>query len=334
MLRVASLACLTAVVLALAGCSSEADADAPYTRVGEIRASEVWKDGLVLTGSVTIYPGAEVEIAPGATITCAEGASILVGGMLRTKSAGARARITCGSWLGVLVAQGGRLDLEGLELENAKAGITTTEGAGESRFVDGAVLRTLKPFVVGAKSKLTVSNAKVTTPEKVGDAEISLTEISGSLVASRLDYDAGANEGLMVKAGGELDLEDSHVHGTNGLDMVSAYEAKRLRVAYSILSGSHCGAHIQGIESFELDHVTSEKNTYGMTIYGSGAGPNLVRDSNLEGAAAWLDFQGQNGPVSFENVHTKGGEIIDTRQSAPPTISGKAQAPIPNAKPR
>ena len=49
-------------------------------------------------------------------------------------------------------------------------------------------------------------------------------------------------------------------------------------------SHAPCGLHVQPSESFEIDHVTSDSNIYGITIYGSGSGPNTVKASNFTGS--------------------------------------------------
>ena len=303
----------------------------PLARAGELHGADTWKDGTVLTGTVTIAKDGVVEIAPGAKITCAEGATLYVAGTLRAKAAASHATITCGRWAGLVVSGGGLADLEGVELENGLVGIATAVGAQESRFAEGAIRNSLKPFVVSKGSKLTVANVKATTPEKLGPGETSQADVEGTLVASRLDYNAHASEGISVRPGGELDLSDSTIHGVNGADLVSAYSAKKVKLSYSTFTGSHCGIHIEPSESFEIDHVTSE-SIFGITIYGSGQGPNIVTASNFTGSSAWLDFAGQNGAISFENVFTSGEQIL-VGGPVPPTIT-KAPALIPDAKPR
>lgn len=313
------------------GCSSD-EAAPPETRAGDIRTADVWKDGLELTGTVRVIAPAVVEIAPGATIRCAPGVQILVGGTLK-KAAGAVSKITCDDWGGIVVAQGGKIDLDGFEIENAQVGLETTEGAADSSLTNGRIQNALKPFLVGTKSKLTLTKVDVVVPHKVPDNVLSIADVRGSLVASRLDYDAGPNEAISLKDGGEAVIEDSNIHGTNGQDMVSAYRAKSLKLSYSTLTGAHCGPHLEGIESFTIDHVTSEKNTFGLTIYGAGNGPNIVKDSNLSGDSAWLDLQGDHGPITFENVYFSGGKEI-VINTPPTTLPQKAPAPIPSAKPR
>jgi hypothetical protein len=54
--------------------------------------------------------------------------------------------------------------------------------------------------------------------------------------------------------------------------------------------------------------------------------------SNFSGGAAWIDFQGTNGPITMQNVYATGTEILKG-DTAPPTIT-KATAPIASAKPR
>jgi hypothetical protein len=315
--------------LSIAGCSQEEKE--PDGRAGDIRANDSWGD-VKITGTVQVFPGAVVEIQPGAMITCTPASKIVIGGTLR-KAAGARSKISCEDWSGIVVAQGGVVDLDGIDLENPQVGIETTIGAGATTLKDATITNSLKPFLVGKQSKLTLTNVKATTPKTVADNVLSIGDVHGVLVASRLDYDAGPNEGISLKEGGEATIEDSVIHGTNGQDMISAYNAKRLDVSYSILSGAHCGPHIEGIEAFTIDHVTSENNTYGLTIYAAGAGPHVVRDSNVSGDAAWLDLQGEHGPITFENVYYSGGKEV-IQNTAAPSLGTKPDAPIANAKPR
>lgn len=322
-------------------CSSSAsgeDAPAPndpspaLARAGEIRKNDTWTDGVTLTGTVSIAAGAVVDIAPGATVKCAEGATILVGGELRVRATASKpAKITCGSWQGILLAKGGKIDAEGLTIENAATAIAMTEGAADSRFVSGSILQSVNPFMVAKASSLVVDQSKIVVPAKTNPNTVSQPEIRGSLKATKIDYDASNNEGISVKDGGELVIEDSIIHGQNGFDMVSAYDGKRLEVRYSILKGGHCGLHIQGLDTFLVDHVSSEENTYGITLYKSGAGPNTISSSNVTGLAAWLDFQGDHGPITMENIYVTGNEIM--KGGPAPTIT-KASAPIADAKPR
>jgi hypothetical protein len=303
----------------------------PNARAGEVHGADTWKDGTVLTGNVTIAKDGNVTIEPGAKVTCADGATLHVQGTLRAQAKANHAKITCTRWAGLVVSAGGLAELEGVDLENGLVGIATAPGALDSVYTEGSLVNSLKPFVVSKDSKLTLANVKATTPAKLGAGESSQADVEGVLVASRLDYDAQASEGISVRQGGQLDLQDSTIHGSGGADLVSAYGAKKVKLSYSTFKGSHCGIHIEPSESFEIDHVTSE-STYGITIYGSGAGPNTVKASNLTGAAAWLDFAGENGAITFENVFTTGTEVL-LGGPVPPTIT-KASAPVPDAKPR
>ncbi|AKV01927.1 hypothetical protein AKJ09_08590 [Labilithrix luteola] len=321
-----------ALALGVSGCSSSDEAAAPDGRAGEIRGADLWKDGLQLTGIVTIAEGAVVDIEPGAKITCAEGAALYVSGTLRAKAAANHARISCAEWMGVVVNPKGALDLEGLELENGSAGLTLLEQSAPSRFAEGAILNALHPIQTAKGTKLDVANIKITTPKKVPDRQVSISEIYGTMTATRVDYDAASNEGISVKETGDLTISDSTLHGTNAFDLISAYKAAHLKVSYTMLTGAHCGLHIEPAESFEIDHVTSDANIFGITIYGSGNGPNTVTDSNFTGTSAWLDFQGDNGPVTFDGVYTNGREVM--LGGPVPTITNTAKTPNGDAKPR
>jgi len=335
-------ALVAGMALVIAGCSSADEGPggpAADARAGEIKGADTWKDGLVLSGTVTIAKDAVVDVEPGAVVTCTEGATLYVEGTLRARAAASHARIRCPSWKGVVVSAGGLADLEGLEIENALLGLGLAEGARESRFDSGAIVSALKPIVVSTGTKLTLSNAKLSAPDKVADNEISISEVFGTLVATRLEYDAKANEGLSARSGGDVSIEDSKLTGKNAKDLVSSYGGKKVVVRYTTLDGAHCGFHIdidaekRQTGSFELDHVSSDPNSYGMTVYGAGAGPNTVKDSNIVGVVAWLDFQGENGPITFDGVYTSGSEVM-LGGPVPPTVKNKATGPRSDARPR
>lgn len=343
-LRSSAPVALALALSVLAGCSSSSSEESEdNVRAGDINGADTWKTGLKLTGSITITANAVVDIEPGAVITCNEGVTIFVAGTLRAKAAAKHAKITCKGWTGISVSAGGKVDVEGLDTENAILGLGLGEGAQESRFVDGNITSARKPLFVGKGAKLTVSKAKISAPDNVPDNEISISDVYGTLIASRIEYDAKVNEGLSAKLDGTLEIEDSVLKGIGGKDMVSSYGGKNVKVSYTTMNGAHCGIHIDahnekgkaGIPtgSFTIDHVSSDPNAYAITIYGAGAGPNLVKDSNMVGQIAWIDFAGEgNGPISFENVYSTGGEVIVGGPA--PVFKGKAAAPIPNAKPR
>lgn len=347
--RVLLVSLLALPVLPALACSSSSSSDRdpasaaaandPKARTGEIHGADTWVDGTTLTGTVTVAKDAVVEIAAGAKITCAEGATIYVAGKLHAKAAASHAKITCPKWAGLIVSGGGQVDLEGVELENGLIGIATAVGALDSTFTEGAITNALKPIVVNTGSKLTLRNVKASNVADVPPDQLSQSDIEGTLIASHLDYDAHHSEGITVtKAmgapkGGTLDLSDSNIHGQNAADLVSAYDAEHVKVAYTTLTGAHCGLHFQPADSFEIDHVTSDTDIYGITIYGSGAGPNTVKSSNFTGTAAWIDFQGfDQGQIAFDTIYTNGNEIL--KGTPPPTITGKVPSPIPDAKPR
>jgi hypothetical protein len=333
---------LLALPLLLASCSSEDTSSTTPTisgKSGDIRTTEVWKDGLELVGVIRIFEGATVEIEPGAKIKCREPVLIQVGGTLRVKSTERHASITCARWRGIQVAQNGQLDIDGLDIENAEVGIDTTKGAGLVNVTNSSILATIRPFLVGAESTLNLTRVKATTPTDV-EGQVSVSEVFGKLVAKFLDYEANTNEGIMIQKGGEAEIEDSVLKAKNGLDLVSMYGGKSLKLSYSTLRGAHCGPHLGESKDeekrppgkLEIDHVTSEENIYGITIYSASVeGPHLIKDSNFTGAAAWLDLQGDHGPITFQNVFVTGAETI--ANTDPPTIV-KAAAKIEGAGPR
>jgi hypothetical protein len=331
MVRHIALLCL------LTACSSSDDGGAPPPpattgKVGEIRQPEVWKDGLELAGKISIYPGATVEIEPGARIKCSPSSEIVIGGVFRVKSAGKHATITCPQWPGLTVAEGGTLDVEGLDIENAEVGVTSGNKAALVTLTDSSILTTIRPVLVNPGSLVTLTRVVATTPTTLGPGQESKLEVRGKLVAKYLDYESNTNEGIWLSKDGEAEIEDSTLKSKNGLDVISSRDGKSLKVSYTTMRGGHCGLHMQGIGSLTVDHVTSEENLFGITIYGASVeGPHSVKDSNFSGLASWIDMQGDHGPIKFENVYTDGTETV--KNTDPPKVT-KAPAKIANAQPR
>lgn len=328
------------MIAATAGaCSSNEQKDDSI--VGDIRQSQTWKNGTKLGGLIRIFEGASVEIEPGARIACTDAVLIQVGGALRVKAAGQRATITCPRWRGIQVVANGEVELEGIDLENPETGVETTRGAKLARITDSSILNSTWPMRVGAETTMEATRVKVTTPTTLGPFEVSVTEVYGTFIGKYIDYEANGNEGIMAMRDGVIDLEDSTLKANKGYDLVSSYGGKSVKVRYTTMTGAHCGPHIAESKdadkvptgSFEFDHITSEGNVFGITIYAASMqGPLVVKDSNFQGALAWLDLQGDHGPLTFENVYfeTDNRLVVNTDQP----VVNKASARIENAKPR
>lgn len=338
---------IVGVVLAMtamgfvSACSSDAETTNSREKVGDIRQNQTWTTGTKLVGVVRIVEGVTVEIEPGARIGCTEAAQIQLGGTLRAKGSGKRITLTCSGWRGILVARNGSIDFDGVDLENPEVGIETTKGAGTVTLNDSTITNSVRPLRVGAESTVTVTKSKFTTPTTLTtDFNVSVTEVYGTLIAKYLEYEANTNEGIMTMRDGVVDIEDSTLTGSAGYDLVSSYGGKSVKVRYTTMRGAHCGPHIAESKdadkaptgSLEIDHVTSENNIWGITIYATSVqGPVSIKDSNFQGVSGWLDLQGPHGPLVFDNVFINGNQQV--ANTDPPTIN-KATARIEDAKPR
>jgi hypothetical protein len=332
---------LTALASAtLVSCSSSAPT--PNERVGEIHQNDTWTDGTKLTGLIQIYEGATVTVEPGAKITCTDAVQIQIGGSFVIKAGSKRTQITCNHWRGFLVATDGKVDITGLDTGNADVGIETSTGAGAVTITDSSITSTPRPFLARKNSTITATKVHASTPTTLGPDEISVSEIFGTLTAKYLTYEANTNEGVMVQNGGSADIQDSTMTGKNGFDLISCYGCKSLSVSYTTMAGAHCGLHFAPAHddpkvypgSLAIDHVTSDTNLFGITIYAaSDAGPHSVKSSNFDGDAnSWLDYQGPHGPIDFEGNYVTGH--VNIIQTDTPTFNTPATAPIADAKPR
>jgi hypothetical protein len=328
---------------ALAGCGGAGTTPTtPATMV--MNEGVTWTDA-ALTGPVEIAAGVVVTIAPGAHVTVAGMVPITVRGTLKVASgAGAHARITPatakGQWTGIVVENGGTLAADGLDLDGAETALDVRAGAAGARYDHGTITNALFAFNVARAGRLDTAHAMVVTPQ-------STSSINGEFHASYLDYDKAAFVGgfMLSDALAVFDLTDSTLHGApnaQGADYITTLGASLLHVAYTTINDSHCAFHFDGLDKFELDHVTTgaapptgpaDKNAWGAMLYGSGNGPNVIKDSNFLNSAQNLDQQGDNGPLTLTNTYTTGKNV---NAAGDWTLSSteSAAAIIPDAMPR
>src|SRR5262249_9348129 len=149
-----------------------------------ISSDTTWNDGKELSTPVVVQAGSTLTIAPGATIHAASGVQITINGALQVAAAASHAKITStGRWAGVIVAPGGTLDADGLDLENSTAGVDVQGGAKSARYDDGTITAAKNPFAIEKGGKLTTAHAKVVAP-------LATSLVFGELDASYLDYDS------------------------------------------------------------------------------------------------------------------------------------------------
>ncbi len=319
-----------AAMVVLASCSSSSTkATGPGGSSGgggvesDITKDSTWANGTTLPASVTIEAGVTVTIAPGAKISCVKDGTIIVLGILTTASSASHASISCDAWQGIAVGDGGKIKLDGLDISNASNGLEMQPNSS-GNFDNGSIDGSQTPFLMGTTSKLSVSHSKVTKPT-------GQSQIKGALTASYLAYDKAGNEGIILgDPTGSLDISDSLLTGSGGGDFVVAEAGGKVSVAYTKITGAHCGFHFDKVDSFKIDHVTSD-DIYGAMFYGSGSGPNTISYSNLTGVSNSIDLQGTNGAIVIDH------SFIGTNASykgTSPMINAPASATVAGAEPR
>lgn len=296
----------------------------PTPVAGTDIGNETWADGKQLTASVTIKAGATVDITPGATVTAAAGVSITVKGTLSVKAAASHAKLTGANWKGIVIASGGTLNVDGLDIENAENGMWTQTGNLDATMLDSSITSAAAPFKMEPGSKLTFTKSKVLK-------STGASQIAGTFVASYMAYDKGSSEGLELNdAVGSMTISDSTLTGVGGGDYVVSRAGALVKVEYTTITGSHCGLHFDAVDKFIIDHVSDDQNSYGAMLYGSGAGPNQVLSSNVRNTDKDLDFSGTNGATTIDRSFTGGKNALATNAK----VTNAATVPVPDAKPR
>jgi hypothetical protein len=300
-----------------------------------------------LTASVVIPAGSTVTVQPGQSIVAEPGVVITVRGVLAI-AAGAQthARIATAvppvdqtdAWGGIVVASGGRLDADGLDLGGATTALAVNAGSLGARYDNGTITDAAIPFQIAKGGRLDTAHANVVNAN-------GQSGISGELHASYLDYEGGGFSGgiIMSDPSAIFDATDSRFHGPmiGGYDYIVSYAATLIHIAYSTITDAHCAFHFDDVARFEIDHVTAGASSpdgaggqdfWGAMLYGSGAGPNVVSNSNFLGSQFNLDQQNPNGPLTVTNTYTTGkNTILPTTTWLPTDV---ASAPIADAKPR
>ncbi|HEX3851844.1 MAG TPA: hypothetical protein VHW01_12805, partial [Polyangiaceae bacterium] len=304
-------------------------------------------DGTQLTASLEIPAGSTVTIPAGASITAASGVVITVRGVLSIASPDVHARIATAmpnpdqahSWGGIVVESGGSLEADGLDLTGAATALTVNAGSLGARYDDGTIADAQVPFQIAVGARLDTAHAAVVN---AGDA----SSIAGEFHASYLDYDTSSSVVaglLMTDPTAIFDATDSTFHGSAnaGNDYIVSDASSLVHVAYSTITDAHCAFHFNAVTRFEIDHVTAGASSpagpgsgvvYGAMLYGSGAGPNIISNSNFMGAEVAFDQASTNGPLTISNTFAQGRiSILPTSTWLPADV---APAPISDAKPR
>jgi hypothetical protein len=326
------------VILLVAGCSGAGGAGAPPVNAGPLG------DGVQLAAALEIPAGMTVTIPPGARIAAAPGVTITVSGVLSIAAATNHARIgTSGTptdatqdWGGIVVATGGQLDADGLDLSNAATALELQGGSLPSRYDDGTISDAQLAFKIDTGGRLDTAHAGVTN---AGMA----SAISGEFHASYLDYETSGLSGGLITSdpSAVFDVTDSTFHGTmvGGGDYITSYASALVHVAYSTINDAHCAFHFDDVTQFQIDHVTAGMKAgmpgvwvvYGAMLYGSEAGPNTISNSNFMGEYA-LDQANTNGPLTITNTYTMGQNAVGATWTW--AAADMATAPIPDAHPR
>lgn len=289
-----------------------------------------WTNGQSIASNLTIAAGQSVVIDPGATVDVGAGVTITVLGLLSACSASSHAKLTGGSWVGLVVGSGGTVALDGVDITGASAALDV-QGGGTAEYDDGTIASSKQPINVAKGGTLGTKHS--TFSGVTGGCSV-----AGSFTASFLTYTAPAVgpatfDGITTTdPTAQLSVEDSTFTGPgpNGVlhDMLVSNTAAKFHVAYTNISNMHCGFHINGLSEMDISYVNDDSNAYGFMLYGSGgAGPFTVTYSNLTSNGEDYSTLGQNSPITFDHDHMTDmvsdlGNVVSTTNAQSSTIPG------------
>jgi hypothetical protein len=276
--------------------------------------------------NVTIAAGDTVTIAPGAKITVAAGVTVTVAGTLTASSATpTHAALTGSGWTGIVVASGGTLTLDGVDVSGAQTALDVQGGNAQAEYDNGTIDGATVPFDVEGGGSLTTTGVTVTNTQGG-------SQVAGSFKASHLDYDSNGNAGITtLDPQARLWIEDAKLHGSGPVAdfLVSSGGAYSFHVAYTDISNVHCGFHFDTIGTFDIEFTNVHDNAWGFMLYGSNSSGSVSFSNVVNNSHYAYETQGQNGPITFDHCFVTGMTTagVMVSNAAPMTVMGTGPRP-------
>jgi hypothetical protein len=277
---------------------------------------------MTISEATTIAAGVTVTIANGATINVGSGVAITVDGTLTATTGTPHAVLTGATWGGIIVAAGGTLTADSLDLTNASMDVS-----GTATYSNGTITAAAKPIDVETGGSLTMTTVTVT-----GTTAPSV--INGNFTASHLDYDRNGGEGVTIgNAASIVKIDNSTFHGPNntGGDMIVSDACASLTMTYTEITGCHCAYHFNAITSFDLENMNLTGDSYGFMAYGSSAtsGTRVFKNSNVTTmAVSGISEAGTNGAITVSGVYFDSSAVLQlTDQEI--TVTDAATSALP-----
>ena len=241
-----------------------------------------------------------MTLAPGSQLRFASGASLLVKGTLVVAGP---VNLSGTGWTGIVVAEGGSLNLSRATIAGATNPVMV-QGGAKAALTRVTITEESSPFTVLTGGSLSLDTVTV------ADAR-DQSSIDGTLTATSLDYNKGAGEGFTaIKGTAQITISHSLLHGdgpTTG-DMLSMRSGDSLSVTSTEITGAHCAFHLIGLNSLALDHANIHDNSYGFMMYQKSArGTRVITNSNIDNNRDYGIDEGSssntNGPITVTHSY-------------------------------
>jgi hypothetical protein len=274
---------------------------------------------------LTVPAGQTMTVSPGAHLRFTAGASLMVRGTLVVAGP---ISLSGAGWAGIVVAEGGTLELQRASIAGAANPITVLRGA-RATLNHVTITGENSPFTVLGGGSLSLNTVTVARAQEQ-------SFIDGTLSAISLDYNKGSGEGFTaLKGTAQITISRSHLYGDGPStgDMLSMRRADSLSVTGTEITGAHCAFHIIGLNSLALDHANIHGNSYGFMMYQtSSQGTRVITNSNIDNNLDYGIDEGSaanpNGPITVSNSYiAQNGKDLALFTHAI-TVSSPATSPI------
>ena len=288
--------------LTLAACSSSDDGAPPADP--EVTAFSYENEDVSLDADLVVPSGEVGRIGPGVTLTATADVTIRVEGTLviaATKDSPARlvGTGTVDSWQGIVVEAGGKIDLDHVEMRDAKYGIHAL--AGSAFTVDHAdIAGGFKAAIIETDGTFDHSRFAGATPTSISfAAEVSIDDPNGTMTILNASPTVTNSEFVgaspftdMVRIGGEAKPTFDHV----------------------LLRDAHCGFHNFGAANNSpiVKNSIFQNLSYGVMAFSTKpVFENNVFRGNQNDVGFCIGAKAENAPVLSGNYYEAGTPAID-----------------------
>ena len=224
------------------------------------------------------------------------------------------------AWGGIVVASGGRLDADGLDLAGATTALVDRRAAAWARATTTARSRDAQVAVPDRRGRAPRHGPRRRRRTRASRAASTASSTPRTSTTRRRRSRAASSRTTRARSSTPR-TRPSTAMSSGGGDYITSYASSLVHVAYSTITDAHCAFHFDDVARFEIDHVTAGAATpHGARrARSSTARCSTARARGRTSSATRTSWaarttstqENPNGPLTITNTYTTGLDTID-----------------------